>query len=103
MSPDQEATLFQTIGRIDERTRQTNETVEHLRSDIIDIYNENKEDRKNCETHRSEMNKRIDEHTEKKEEKAANQKQRIFENKHVRIGTVIGILGVCIGIAGFIF
>ncbi len=108
MSPDQEATLFQTIGRIDERTRQTNEAVIHLRNDIADIYGENKEDRKTCESHREKINNRIDEVeekaleiTEKKEVKAEEKKQKAFDNKYVRIATIISILSVGIGVAGF--
>jgi regulator of replication initiation timing len=93
MTPDQEAKLFETIGRIDERTEQTSKAVEHLRSDITDLYGENKKDRASCEKYRGEINNKIEEEADKKEQ---NEKWSI-EMKPLSTGLFISLtLGVTI-------
>ena len=94
MSPEQEATLFQTIGRIDERTEATSKDIAHLRSDIADLYGENKTDRSDCEKHRAEICKKIN----TVEEKADADKKWSVEMKLITAGLVVSIGTSVVGV-----
>ena len=94
MSPEQEATLFEKLGKIDERTSQTNETLIHLRKDIADLYGENKTDRIDCEKHRAEICMKIS----AVEDKAEANKKWSIEMKLIAAGLVISIGTSIIGV-----
>ena len=121
MSPDQVTMIANSLQSINNNLLSINEKqgalksevqnavtqIEKLRNDIIDIYDENKEDRKICEAHRAEINKKIDEQAVKAEEKAEKEEvktegkqQTAFENKYIRISAVIGCISVLIAGVG---